>query len=54
MHFAARVLALTAVDLFRSPAQLAAARREHTSARGENYQYAPLLGEREPPLDYRR
>ena len=54
MHFAARVLAMTAVDLFSSPPLLAAARREHRAGRGAHYHHNPLLGEREPPLDYRR
>lgn len=54
MHFAARVLAMTAVDLFSSPQHLEAARREHRAGRGTNYHYTPLLGDREPPLDYRR
>jgi aminobenzoyl-glutamate utilization protein B len=54
MHFAARVLAMTAVDLFSSPQHLEAARREHRAGRGTHYHYTPLLGDREPPLDYRR
>lgn len=54
MHYAARVLALAAVDLFRSPETLEAARREHEAARGAGYRHAPLLGDRDPPLDYRR
>lgn len=54
MHYAARVLALTAVELFRSPQTLAAARREHDAARGQGYRHEPLLGDRQPPLDYRR
>ncbi|MBW2269548.1 MAG: amidohydrolase [Deltaproteobacteria bacterium] len=54
MHFAARVLAATAVELFESPALLEAARGEHRAARGANYIFTPLLGDRAPPLDYRR
>lgn len=54
MHYAARVLALTAADLFRSPQTLEAIRREHQETRGDDYRYRPLLGDREPPLDYRR
>ncbi|MDH3223088.1 MAG: amidohydrolase [Gemmatimonadota bacterium] len=53
MMVAAKTLALTAADLFQSPDVVAAARREWAERRGENFVYEPLLGDREPPLDYR-
>jgi aminobenzoyl-glutamate utilization protein B len=53
MQNAARVLALTAVDLFEDPDLVAEARAEFDQRRGEDFVYRPLLGEREPPLDYR-
>ena len=54
MVVAAKVLALTAVDLFADAALVAAARAELEQRRGEGFAYAPLLGDREPPLDYRK
>ncbi len=54
MLMAARVLARTALDLFRDPDLVVRAQREFEEARGPDYQYTPLLGDRDPPLDYRR
>lgn len=54
MMVAARSMALTAADLFTDPDLLAAAREEFDQRRGEDFHYEPLLGDREPPLDYRR
>lgn len=54
MVLAAKVLAATAVDLFLHPELVAAAKAEFEERRGEAFQYVPLLGDRKPPLDYRR
>ncbi len=54
MVVAAKTLAMTAVDLFTTPDLLAAAKAEHDRRRGPNFEYEPLLGDRDPPLDYRR
>ncbi len=54
MLVAAKTLAMTAVDLFTTPELVAAAKEEHERRRGPNFVYAPLLGDRDPPLDYRR
>ena len=54
MIVAAKSMALTAVDLFKNPALLSKAREEFDMRRGPNFQYEALLGDREPPLDYRR
>lgn len=51
---AAKTMALTAADLFRSPATLAAAREELVRKRGAGFQYEAMLGDRSPPLDYRK
>lgn len=51
---AAKAMALMAVDLFTNPQLRRAARAEFDAARGENYVYRSLLGDRDPPLDYRR
>ncbi|MEJ2541602.1 MAG: amidohydrolase [Gemmatimonadota bacterium] len=50
---AAKTLAFTAYDLFTRPDLLEAAREEFLRRRGADYTYAPLLGDRDPPLDYR-
>ncbi|MEZ4416424.1 MAG: amidohydrolase [Gemmatimonadota bacterium] len=54
MMVAAKVLALTALDLYQSPQAVTAARAEFEERRGPNFTYEPLLGDRDPPLDYRR
>jgi aminobenzoyl-glutamate utilization protein B len=51
---AAKVLAFTALDLFTDPELVERARREFEERRGRDFLYVPLLGDREPPLDYRR
>lgn len=53
MMVAAKTLALTAVDLFESPDRIEAAREEWNERRGSDFVYQALLGDREPPLDYR-
>ena len=47
-------LALTAVDLFMRPAVIEDAKREHHERTGPDFEYEPLLGDRAPPLDYRK
>lgn len=51
---AAKTLALTAAELFRSPDTLAAAKAELVEARGPSFRYSAMLGERKPALDYRK
>ena len=51
---AAKTLALTAADLFRSPDTLAAAKAELLKARGPDFRYEAMLGNRKPALDYRK
>lgn len=50
---AGKVLALTAVELFRSPELVARARAEFEQRRGPGFRYRPLLERDTPPLDYR-
>jgi aminobenzoyl-glutamate utilization protein B len=54
LQLAAKALALTAADFFERPELLRDARAAFDQARGEGYVYTPLIGERAPPLDYRR
>ncbi len=54
MLVAAKTMVLTAADLYRQPELLAAIQEEFEQRRGEDFTYEALLGDREPPLDYRR
>jgi aminobenzoyl-glutamate utilization protein B len=54
MQVAAKTLALTGVDLFLSPQVIAKARQELLERRGKDFEYEALLGDRGPPLDYRK
>ena len=53
MHLAAQVLAETAQDLLTDPQLRAAIRAEFDERRGSDFEYKALLGDRQPPLDYR-
>ena len=50
---ASRVFALTAVDLFTDAKLLQAVKDEFKQVVGSDFKYVPLLGDREPALDYR-
>ena len=54
MLLAAKVLATTAVDLYTKPGLIRDARREFGQRRGPEFRYQSLVGDRAPPLDYRR
>ena len=54
MILASKAIALSAVDLFSNPETLAKAKDELIQQRGKDFKYEALLGERSPPLDYRR
>ncbi|RZV31001.1 MAG: amidohydrolase [Sphingomonadaceae bacterium] len=51
---AAKTMALMAAELFTNPQLVAQAKAEFEASRGENYEYVSLLGDRDPPLDYRK
>lgn len=51
---AAKAMTLMAVELFTNPDLRVAARLEFDEARGADYEYRSLLGDRAPPLDYRK
>ena len=53
MHNASKVLALTAARLYLDPALVKRARAEFDQARGADFVYRPMVGDRKPPLDYR-
>ena len=54
MIVAAKTLALTGIELMGNEKILEAAKKELLEKRGDNFKYEALLGEREPPLDYRK
>jgi aminobenzoyl-glutamate utilization protein B len=54
VQVAAKTLALTAQDLYENPATLVAAKEELLKAQGEDFVYTPLVGDRAPPLDFRK
>ena len=53
MGLAAKLLARTAQDLIENPEIIDEARSELERKRGADFEYEALLGDREPPLDYR-
>lgn len=53
MLVAAKTLAATTLDLFNDETLIQKAREEWLKYRGQDFEYEPLLGEREPALDYR-
>jgi aminobenzoyl-glutamate utilization protein B len=54
MMVAAKTMAFTALDLFSDPDLLDSVRQEFHERRGADFDYKPLVGDRDPPLDYRR
>lgn len=53
MHNASKVLALTAARLYVDPVLVKGARAEFEKARGADFVYRPMVGDRTPPLDFR-
>jgi aminobenzoyl-glutamate utilization protein B len=51
---AAKTLALTGAALFRDPATIQAAKAELEAKRGKGFVYKAMVGDRPPPLDYRK
>nr|WP_324057998.1 amidohydrolase [Rhizorhapis sp.] len=49
---AAKTMALTAAELFLSPAEITAAKAEFHERRGPDFKYVSLIGDRKPALDY--
>ncbi len=54
MIVAAKAMALTMADLFRSPSTIAKAKEEFLSKRGPEFRYTSVVGDRKPPFDYRK
>ena len=53
-ELAAKVLAKSAVEIFSDQTIIEQAKIEQRIRVGENFNYKPLLGDRNPPLDYRK
>ncbi|PJB11285.1 MAG: amidohydrolase [Flavobacteriales bacterium CG_4_9_14_3_um_filter_40_17] len=53
MMVAAKTLTITGIELFQNPELIKKAKAEFEERRGKDFQYAPLLGDREPALNYR-
>ena len=53
MMIAAKTLALTGMQLIDDPEAISLAKKEFLNQRGLDFKYVPLLGNREPALDYR-
>lgn len=53
MLVAAKTLAMSVYDLFTIPSLITESRAEFVKARGADFTYRPLIGDREPPLNYR-
>ena len=51
---AAKTLTLAAIEIYTNPELRKEAKAEFDKARGPDYVYKSLLGDREPPLDYRK
>jgi aminobenzoyl-glutamate utilization protein B len=54
MIVAAKTLTNTAIDLFMTPQTIAEATAEYRTRVGPDFTYVPLVGNRPPPLDYRK
>ena len=54
MLVASKTLARTAIDLFSDPSIVRAAQDEYRKRVGPDFTYVPLVGNRPPPLDYRK
>ena len=53
MMVAAKTLALTGMQLIDDAGFRAQIQKEFLEVRGKDFEYIPLLGDREPALDYR-
>ena len=54
MSNAAKTLTMTAIDLFNNPELIEKAKKELLEKTGVGFQYKSLIGDRKPPLDFRK
>jgi len=53
-ELAAKTLSSSAIELFLNPELIKEAKNEYLDSIGTDFIYKPLLGDRKPPLDYRK
>ena len=53
-ELAAKTLAKSAIDIYSNPSIIEDAKAELKERVGDNFEYKPLLGDRKPPLEYRK
>ena len=51
---AAKIIAMTGIDIFMNPTTLVNARKELDAKLGPGFQYKSMIGDRKPPLDFRQ
>ncbi|MBS1491802.1 MAG: amidohydrolase [Bacteroidetes bacterium] len=54
MLMASKTIAMTGIDLFNNPSAIEMAKAELNKRRGAGFKYESLVGDRLPPLDYRK
>ena len=53
-ELAAKTLAKSAIEIYSNPSIIDEAKAELNERVGNNFEYKPLLGDRKPPLEYRK
>ena len=53
-ELAAKTLAMSAIEIYSNPSIIEEAKAELNERVGKNFEYKPLLGDRNPPLEYRK
>lgn len=54
MNNAAKIIAMTGIDIFNNPTIVGKAKKELADYVGPDFQYKSLIGDRKPPLDFRK
>jgi len=54
MNNAAKVIAMTGIDLFNNPGIIGKAKKELADYVGPGFKYKSMIGDRKPPLDFRK
>ncbi|MBL7875635.1 MAG: amidohydrolase, partial [Cyclobacteriaceae bacterium] len=54
MNNAAKIIAMTGIDLFNNPTILDKAKKELNDYVGPGFKYESMIGDRKPPLDFRK
>lgn len=54
MNNAAKIIAMTGIDIFNNPSVLVKAKKELNNYTGPDFEYKSMIGDRKPPLDFRK